>query len=685
VTITGISASEFPSTESSSVDHAPGSTDQQGSDVDRLPAHRLRTLPLAACAYLLLSIIVWWNVWSSHPTSTTTCGCGDSSLFTWFLEWPAFAISHGLNPFYSTAMGYPGGVNLPASTSELAIGVVLTPITWIFGVIATLNVALTLAPALSALAMFVLLHRWVSWTPAAFVGGLFYGFSPFIMVSLVDAHLMLGMAVVPPLVVACLDELLVRQRSRPLVTGMLLGLLITLQFFIGTEVLLITAIVGVIGVVLVVVYAAMRHPTALRRGSHHAIVGLSAAVIAAAVLLAYPAWFALDGPAHLTGLVWPGSFPGHVGTVIRDYAFPAPAISTGFFGPAMSHVVGGSQGPIMSSDYFGFGTLAVLIGGIVAWRHDRRLWLFGAIAIVSVVLSLGVKHRLLLPWQLLAHLPLFENITPSRIALVTYLAVSVLLGLIVEHSYVAVCRRGRTTRDSSTGLPIAGRGRWFPRWTAAAAGVLVAAMALVPSTAYLASSLPITTQAVVLPTWFRTVAPHLSGRQVLLVLPAPFAVVQSAMTWQAVDEMHFSMVGQGGPGGVLERAGNERAGQAVITSASFFFSPSQTITSHDAVADRKALEGWGVTMVVIPDQTELPAYERIRSVTHAAALMTAATGELPIHQADAWVWTGIDRAHPSAPPTTGSLSECTAGLTYRGVPAVEKATACVLAAGSHEQ
>ena len=188
-------------------------------------SRRLLTLLLAAAAYLVVSVIVWWNVWSTHPTSTSTCGCGDTSLFTWFLEWPAYAISHGLNPLYSTAMFHPSGVNLLANTSELAIGVVLAPVTWLLGPVATLNVAVTLAPVLSALAMFVLLRRWVSWAPAAFVGGLFYGFSPFILVSLIDGHLMIGMAVVPPLVVLCLDELLFRQRRRPVVTGVLLGLL----------------------------------------------------------------------------------------------------------------------------------------------------------------------------------------------------------------------------------------------------------------------------------------------------------------------------------------------------------------------------------------------------------------------------------------------------------------------------
>ena len=63
--------------------------------------------------------------------------------------------------------------------------------------------------------MFWLLRRWVRWTPAAFVGGLVFGFSPFVFVNLAGGHLMTGVLVLVPLMVACLDELLIRQRGGP--------------------------------------------------------------------------------------------------------------------------------------------------------------------------------------------------------------------------------------------------------------------------------------------------------------------------------------------------------------------------------------------------------------------------------------------------------------------------------------
>ena len=399
----------------------------------RSTSHRGRGLLLAATAYLLLAVVLWWHVWTNHPTTTTTCGCGDSSLFVWFIEWPSYALAHGLNPLYSHAAGFPGGVNLLANTGVLAIGVVLAPVSWLFGPITSMNVALTLAPALSALATYVLVRRWVSWAPAAFFAGLLYGFSPFVLVSLDDAHLMLGMAFVPPLVVACLDELFFRERRSPVGTGILLGLLVALQFFIGTEVLVIMVIMVAISVAMVALYAAVVRPDDLDQRVRRATVGLGVALLTAGVLLVYPVWFALAGPAHLSGLVWPNFHPGYGGNTVGDFVRPAPALSTGFFGSAMSRVIGGSQGPVLSSQYFGIGTLAVLLVGAIIWRRDRRLWLLGGVGLLAGLLSLGEKHSVFLPWQVVANLPILENISASRFVLILYLAAAGALGIVVDH------------------------------------------------------------------------------------------------------------------------------------------------------------------------------------------------------------------------------------------------------------
>ena len=319
---------------------------------------------------------------------------------------------------------------------------------------------------------------------------------------------MIGMVPVPPLVVLCLDELLIRQRRRPVPVGVGLGLLITLQFFLSTEFLLMTVVVGVVGVVLIVVYALLRHPDAVRRHFRFAVVGLGAGVVTVGVLLAYPAWFAVAGPAHFTGTVWAGFDLRTGGTTLGHFFVPqstaAARSSLGPFAFALSARTGGYRGAILSPQYFGFGVLVVVAAGLVAWWRDLRLWLFGGVAVASVVLSLGAPRGSLSVWGILAGLPQFENVVPSRFVLITYLAVAVLLGLIVDHTHEWVCARLAVGQDGAA-QGGSGSGAWY----GALAGMAVAAVALVPVGLYVGQNLPIATQAVVAPSWFRKVAPRL--------------------------------------------------------------------------------------------------------------------------------------------------------------------------------
>ncbi len=618
---------------------------------------------VAGLVYLVISLLAWSNIWSSHPTSTTICGCGDPSLFTWFLAWPAHAILHGQNPLYSAAMFHPGGVNLLSNTSVLAIGIVLAPVTWLFGPVATLNVALILCPALSALGMYVLLRRWVTWSPAALIGGFAYGFAPFLLLSLTGAWLMVSFGVVPPLIVLCLDELLLRQRRRPVWTGVLLGALVALQFFIGTELLLIVVISAAIGIGILVVSAALSRPAELRSRFRFAATGLGVGAGTAVVLLAYPLWFALAGPGHLGGTIWTQLNLQYAGVTIKDLFVPAAPQIGGFGGYVQSHRTGGYQGAVLSPQYIGVGALAVVVVGMVAFRRDRKMWFFGTMTMISLVLAVGARKGYPLPWNYLTHLPQFENIIPARFLVISWLAIAVVVGLIVDHTYHAVQQWQETSQQN------------VPKNSAALAAGLVAAIAILPQTAYMAGTIPFTTEAVVLPTWFRTQAPLLPPNQVLLTIPAPSGLRESAATWQAVEGTSYAMVEGPGPGGVANRAGAESAGAAEIAQLSFF---RPDTTTFDAVPIQRAVRAWGVTTIVIPDQSNLPEYMQVPSVTLAAALMTAATGRKPVFQSDAWVWSGADRDVPANIASPTSIKTCALGLPTRGALAVRAATSCVL-------
>ena len=219
------------------------------------------------------------------------------------------------------------------------------------------------------------------------------------------------------------------------------------------------------------------------------------------------------------------------------------------------------------------------------------------------------------------------------------------------------------------------------RWVPSLVGLAVALVALGPVADYLAPTVPMVTRPVRPPAWFTEVAPRLPAHRVLLVFPVPYQVIESAMAWQAVVGFPYAMVGGGGPGGVIQRAGAERAGADAIARASFSFT-SQVLRPGDVAATRHALSAWGVTGVVLPDDPGLPAYDRVTSVPYTVAFVTAAVGRAPARRAGSWVWDGVDGGTPVGPgPTPAALARCEALGAVGTTAAVEQIAACVLAPG----
>ena len=221
-----------------------------------------------------------------------------------------------------------------------------------------MNVALTLAPAVSSLAMFVLLRRWVAWVPAAFLGGLVYGFSPFLITELALNQLNIAFLAIPPLVVMVLDELLVRQRRSAVAGGLALAALLVAQFFVSTEVLVITCLFAAIAVLVIVAFVEWRQPEEVRARFRHAARGLAIAVGATVAVLAYPMWFLLRGPGHLTGSIWSNGNFAHFGNTLGSFW------ATGGLQQIQAEMLrfGGYQGPTLPVlGYLGPGILIVSI------------------------------------------------------------------------------------------------------------------------------------------------------------------------------------------------------------------------------------------------------------------------------------------------------------------------------------
>jgi hypothetical protein len=590
---------------------------------------------LAGSGYLVLSLVLSWHV-LGHFRSLTSCGCGDGALTLWVIKWPAYALSHGLNPFYSSKLFVPRGINM--APNSLGLGIAAAPVTWLFGPVAALNVIDIVSPWLSALSMFWLLRRWISWDLASFVGGAFFGFSPFVIVSLAFAHPNFGLLAPIPLIVGCIDDLLVRHRFRPSRVGIALGVLLAVEFAISVEVLLLVTLFSIFGAVVGGVWLLWRRDPTARRLVVNALSPLALAAAVAAVLLGYPLWFFFAGPAHLVGRAWPNSPSGTVANAPGDFVHGL--ISAPLTG--IMHLFGGYQGPTLPQlGYLGVGVIAVAVVGAVVWRGDGYVRFFAAFGVVAAILSLGVGNGYWAPWRLFVHAPVLNNVVPVNITAILDTCVAIVVAKVIDHTRsVTVPRMGR--------MP------------GAFVASVVAAVAIVPTAAALWPNIPLTARPVVVPQWFTTVAPRLP-HAVVLPYPAALGGIQSSMAWQAVEGMTFSLVGGGGPGIAPSRAGPEAPGFAVLARASVPLSPPPLPTTANLGAIRQAMTGWGVTTVVVPDQPALPTYERGRSVAYAVGLFSAALGEPPTRQAQAWVWNDVNVAGPSVSVSAARFTSCTSG------------------------
>ena len=248
---------------------------------------------------LIGSAALWGRLWVTSPTTRGVCGCGDPSLFQWFLAWPAHAITTGHSLFFSRDLFHPAGINLLANTSVLGLGVPLAPVTWLGGPVLTENVALLLAVPVAVVGMYLFLRRVSTSRLARVVFALFYGFSPYVVSSLTETHLMTAWIGFLPLIALGFADATAAEPRRARRGKVLLVAALVMQFFVSTELLLLVAIVAAIVLGLLAIgWAIAREVPSRALGMARQ---LATPLLTAGVLLVVPAAYALYGPRSLTG------------------------------------------------------------------------------------------------------------------------------------------------------------------------------------------------------------------------------------------------------------------------------------------------------------------------------------------------------------------------------------------------
>ena len=514
-----------------------GSRGGTRGDDHRQPS-RASSVWLPVSIYSLLGLAAYFPISPGDSSRIPQCTCADAGLNTWFLAATAHAVAQGHNLFFNSTLNYPFGVNLTYNTGMPLLGLLAAPLPLFAGPIASLNFLMWLAFPLSASSMYLVLRRWTSWAPAAFAGGLLYGFSPY-MIGQSTAHLFLIFVPLPPLLVLTVLELFVFRKGNGIKWGLALGLLAAAQFLISSEVLVITGLVALIGLI---VLAATR-PNQIVPSLRFAAAGMAWAILMAGGVLAYPVYLFFAGPGHYTS-----AFDSSSGILLRaDLLGPAVPTSLERLTPS-AWAAAGNKLTIFgdyseNGSYLGVPLLLTLVAMVLRCRRDQWISFTVGMAVIAFVLSLGSplsinghSTGIPLPDAVLSHLPLVDQLIPARFSLFTAFFVAVLVALALDQIH-----RMRPTRGAQKSFPQGPIGwKQTHRWRHAGLLAIVAALVLVPLIPrWPNSSVPSDT-----PLYFTSPSiDRITPGTVALTYPYAAPLHAQPMVWQAVAEMRFTLLG----------------------------------------------------------------------------------------------------------------------------------------------
>jgi Predicted membrane protein (DUF2079) len=434
----------------------------------------------------------------------------DAFAHAWFLSWWPHAAAAGTDPLFTHDVWSPAGVSLALTTSDAAPAMLLAPITLLAGPLATLNVIAVLAPALSAWTAYLLFRDITRSHVPSLIGGMVYGYSPFVAAHVLSGQPDLELVFLIPVVVLIVLRSL-REELPPRKALVLLAVTLTLQFLISEEVYATVAAFGAMALGgAAVIFRVWR-----TRIAHSASLAVGAYVISAIVVSPFIV-AALRSP--------PPVAPGVVPATSADLAgFVEPP---SFLLAHRSSFIATWHGPVLDAY---LGPAIVLLVGAFAWRfrRNRAAWGLIALFLLTCLLSLGPRvrvnghPRLWLPYELVRHVPLMRFAVPSRFLVYAWLLAGAMVAMLLAPGTSV-----RTRRRSE-------RARWGMTARVAVTGVLLVSIAPIPS-AFAAAD-------VRTPVFFASgvYQRFLRPNETVLLVPGPWS--GKAMLWQAATGFRFRM------------------------------------------------------------------------------------------------------------------------------------------------
>jgi hypothetical protein len=361
---------------------------------------------------------------------------GDNFQHAWFLWHFAHALLHGQNPFYAHLLFYPTRVNLAWSTTDPVAGFLALPLSVLAGPVIAYNLSLILQLALAAFCARLLCLRISRNQIAALIGGMLFGFSPYLMAQALQ-HLSLVTAFPIALFALALDRIFSTDSPSwrmgiPLGIALLLAALAHYNY---------AAICLVFAALLLAIEVGQRFGSRVTLFFTSVWKPIGAGAITFLVGFAPLLWMMLGTPSKVPS----PRRPGHIEVMSADvFGFAIPSWNHIFFGKLARGLnpdlfLAGVEGTV----YIGAVVLALAAIGFWKRRETNQRWAIRA-AILGFAfwgLSLGPRihvfgHELNIPGPaaLFFDLPFAKFVSaPARFDVMVALCLAILGSLAVKY------------------------------------------------------------------------------------------------------------------------------------------------------------------------------------------------------------------------------------------------------------
>jgi hypothetical protein len=342
----------------------------------------IRHLVLLAC-YLAAGIAATWPR-ALLLTRGQLPETRDVASYVWDLWWVPHQVFRLDNPWFTTHMAAPVGIQLGYDTTMPLVGMIMSPVTLVFGPAVSFNLLSIVMPGLLCYVMYRAARLWLRSQAGAIAAGAFFGLSSMLAeqdwahLNIVAGTLFLPMTV----------EAAVRLRRNPgRWPAVILGLVLGASLLVNQE----SAVLAVILAALLIIPWLARHPARDR------VVALTMGGVAA-VVVASPQLIAMIQQAGSGGTGVNGVDPHLLAVTSKIYGVGitdlfAPAQRVGYYGLQQLAAASGSA-PDHGRTAEGmpmFGlvlTVVALLGLAVSWRR-RSAWQLAALWLGSAWLALG--------------------------------------------------------------------------------------------------------------------------------------------------------------------------------------------------------------------------------------------------------------------------------------------------------